>query len=272
MVDIDIATINKMNRKSNTVLQIIALAGSVSLLSSASSFATFVNLSSQTDETPGTTLNPNTVGLTGTVVAVLNSAFSDTSLPTPFASGILRSFVVDRDPTAGIALDFYYQLANTSTPSLPVDPDQEFYRIKTTGGFDASLVISVAQTTDISGLIAGVGSGFSAANYPVGGTLKPASTADRDVGTGGSVGFDFPNQPSIPFTDHPNNIAPGQVSSFLVVRTNSSTFQFVEARVSGGGTSFPTTFAAVPEPSSVLFGFALLGTALTRRRKQPVAP
>ena len=260
-----------MNRKSHFAVQILALAGSVSLFGNASSLAAFANLPSPTGETPGVMLDPNTLGLTGTVLAINNSSFADTALPTPFATGILRSFVVDRDPTAGVALDFYYQLTNTSPLSLPPDPDQEFYRLKTTGGFDTSLIISVAQTTDISGLIAGVGSGFSAASYTVGGTLKPAATSDRDVGTIGSVGFDFPIQPPTPFTDDPRNIAAGQTSSFLIVRTSASSFTLAEARVSGAATSFPTTFAAVPEPNSILFGFALLGTALTRRRKQTVA-
>ena len=262
-----VRTFKHMKRKTTTAVQILALAGSASLLGSASSLGAFANLPSPTNETPGVLLDPNTLGLTGTVLAVQDSPFVDNASPTPFAKGTLRSFVVDRDPTAGVALDFYYQLINTTIPSIPPDPDQEFYRLKTTGGFDPSLVVSVAQTNSLSGLTAGIGSGFVAGSYTTGATLKPTTTADRDVGTLGSVGFDFPVQPPIPFTDDPRNIGAGQLSSFLLVRTNSTTFGLIETRVSGAATSFAAAFAAVPEPSSALFGLALLGTALTRRRK-----
>ena len=255
-----------MNRKSFITVRISTLAGSILLAGAASSLAAFNGLPSPTNETPGVLLDPNTVGLTGTVLAVHDSPFVDSALPTPFASGVLRSFVVDRDPTAGVALDYYYQLVNTSPVGIVPDPDQDFFRLKTTGGFDPSLLVSVAQTTSLSGLVAGVGSGFNAGAYTVA-ALKPATTADRDVGTVGSVGFDFPVQPPVPFTDDPRNIAAGQTSSFLVVRTNSSSYGLVETRISGASTSFTTAFAAVPEPSSALFGLALFGTALSRRRK-----
>ena len=261
-----------MNRKSHTAVRIIALAGGISLLTSVASFAAFNNLPSPTNETPGVNLDPiDVAGFGGTVLAVSDNPFSDTAFPTPFASGVLRSFVVDRDPTAGVALDFYYQLVNTSRASLPPDPDQEFFRLKTTGGFDTNLIVSVAQTSNLSALIAGAGSGFAAGNYTVGGGLKPAATGDRDVGTVGSVGFDFPIQPPVPFTGDAKNIGAGQASAFLVVRTNATSFAVVESRVSGAATSFTSAFAAVPEPSSMLFGFALLGTALTRRRKAAIA-
>ena len=251
-----------------TTIRVLALAGSLSLLTAANSQAAFASLPSPTNETPGVALDANTLGLTGTVLAVLDRPFVDNALPTPFAQGTLRSFVVDRDPTAGVALDFYYQLINTTAPSTFPDPDKELYRLKTTGGFLPSLIVGVGQTDDLSGLSAGVGSGFVPGSYTTGATLKPASTADRDVGTVGSVGFDFPMQPPIPFVDDPKNIAPGQRSSFLVVRTNSTVFQQVEMAISGAGTSFAATFAAVPEPGSAIFGLALLGTCLGRASRQ----
>ena len=255
----------------NTTIRVLALAGSLSLLSTATSQAAFANLPSPTNETPGVTLDANTLGLAGTVLAVLDSNFVDNALPTPFAQGTLRTIVVDRDPSAAVALDFYYQLINTTPIPTVADPDQQFYRLKTTGGFNTSLIIGAGQTNDLSGLTAGVGSGFVPGSYTTGATLKPATTADRDVGTVGSVGFDFPVQPPLPFVDDPKNIAPGQRSSFLVVRTNSSVFGQVEARISGGATSFATTFAAIPEPSSAIFGLALLGTSFVRQRRQSKA-
>ncbi len=257
-----------MNKKSTKSVQILALSGGLSVFLVATSFGAFNNLPSPTNETPGVVLDPNTLGLTGTVLAVNDSNFVDNAFPTSFAQGTLRSFVVDRDAGPGVALDFYYQLINTT--GGPVDIDKEFYRLKTTGGFDPSLVVSVAQTTSLSGLIAGVGSGFVAGSYTATG-LKAAATADRDVATLGSVGFDFPIQPPIPFTGDVHNIGVGEASSFLVVRTNSAGYGLVETAVSGSATAFPTAFAAIPEPSSVLFGFALIGTAMTRRRKQLAA-
>ena len=251
-----------------TTIRVLALAGSISLLATANSQAAFANLPSPTNENPGVALDPNTLGLTGTVLAILDSPFVDNALPTPFATGTLRTLVVDRDPTAAVALDFYYQLINRTRGVIPADPDEEFYRLKTTGGFNPSLLIGVGQTNDLTGLTAGAGSGFVLGSYTTGAALKPAATGDRDVGTVGSVGFDFPIQPPLPFTGDARNIAPGQTSSFLVVRTNSTVFGQVEARISGGATSFATTFAAIPEPSSVLFGLALLGTALSRSSRQ----
>lgn len=245
-------------------IRLIALAGSISLFASANGHAAFANLPSPTNETPGVMLDANTAGLTGTVLAVIDSSFIDNALPTPFAQGVLRSFVVDR---GGGLLDFYYQVVNTTPVPMIADPDEQFYRLKTTGGFDPSLIVSVAQTNSLAGLVAGVGSGFVPGSYTTGAALKPATTSDRDVGTTGSVGFDFPVQPPVPFVDDPKNIAPGQKSSFLVVRTNSSVFGQVEARVSGAATSSAATFAAIPEPSSFIFGIALLGACFGRGPK-----
>ncbi len=254
----------------STTIRILALAGSLSLLATSSSSAAFANLPSPTDETPGVLLGAVQATGGGTVLSVLDRTFDDGSLPTPFAQGTLRSFVVDRG--AGL-LDFYYQLVNTTPPSTFADPDKEFYRIKTTGGFNPSLVVSVGQTNSLAGLVAGPGSGFVPGSYVTGSGLKPALTADRDVATIGSAGFDFPTHPPDAFVGDPKNIGAGQLSTFLVVRTNSTVFGRIEAAISGSGTSFATTFAAIPEPSSVVFGIALLGTCfgrgarMLRRRK-----
>ena len=211
-----------------TTIRVLALAGSISLLATANSQAAFANLPSPTNETPGVALDPNTLGLTGTVLAILDSPFVDNAAPTPFATGTLRTLVVDRDPTAAVALDFYYQLINSTTGVGAFPDDSEFYRLKTTGGFDPSLIIGVGQTNALTGLSAGPGSGFVPGSYTTGATLKPAATGDRDVGSLGSVGFDFPIQGPLPFTGDPRNIAPGQTSSFLVVRTNSTVFGQVD--------------------------------------------
>ena len=245
-------------------LHTLAFAIAVTMASAKSSNAAFVGLPSPAPETPGIALDPDTSPLTGTVLATLNSPFVDNAMPSPFASGTLYSLVVDR---GGGLLDFYYQLVNTTeTLSDNTDETTEFFRIKTTGGFDPSLVISVAQTDSLSGLDAG-NSGFDANQYRAGD--KPAATADRDVATLGSIGFDFPTQPPLPFIGDPRNIAPDQASAYLVVRTDATQYRFVNVRISGAATSEAMAFAPapVPEPATMplfLVGFGIAG-AITRR-------
>jgi hypothetical protein len=169
----------------------------------------------------------------------------------------LRSFVVDRG--AGL-LDFYYQVVNTSNVA------EELFRIKSIGGFNPALSLQVAQTTSLAGLVAGAGSGFVAGSYTQGAGLEDASTADRDVGSVGSVGFDFSNPPA--FIGDPENVSGGETSTFLIVRTNSTQYGDVIAQINGsGGTSLATTFAAVPEPGSMVFGLGVLGVCFLRNRK-----
>lgn len=236
------------------------LAGAISLVIGEATQAALVNLPSPTAEFPGVTLDPNTSGLAGTVLATLDSPFIDNALPIPFAAGTLRSFVVDR---GGGLLDFYYQLVNT-TQGRP-DITSEFFRMKTLTGFDPALIMSVGQTDSLGGLVAGVGSGFDAAGYTTLG-LKPATTADRDDVNPGQVGFDFPVQPPPAFLGDPKNIGAGEASSFLVVRTNATYYGKVTAVIDGAATSFADTIAAIPEPTSALFGIALLGACAMRRR------
>jgi hypothetical protein len=218
----------------------------LSLVATTASQAAFVGLPSPTPEVPGVLLGGLTATGGGSIVASQSQPFA-----TAFNTGVLNSWVVDRDPGAGVLLDFYYQVINTAAIPPPT-PDAEVWRIKTTGGF-SGLALTVAQT-DISPVT----------GLPILG-VKPARTADRDEGTPGSVGFEFPVAPG--FTGDPLNIAPGQSSDFLVVRTNSSTFTSAQAAISSGDTGIVSTFVAVPEPSSILFGLAMFGVALTSRSK-----
>lgn len=252
----------------STKVKAVALAGAFSLIGFSTMQAAFVALPSPTPETPGVAFGGLTGGLTGTVIDFKSVSFVDNAQPTPFASGILNSFVVDR---GGGLLDFYYQLVNTSPGPDPFG-DADFYRLKTTAGFDQlqnpSLLagISVAQTNSLAGLAPGA---FAAqiGGLTTGAGLQIAQTADRDVGTFGSVGFDFPTQPPLPFTGNPQDVNFGESSAFLVVRTNSTAYGMIQSAVSGSATAIVGTFAAIPEPSSVLFGLAMFGVTLSSRIK-----
>ena len=221
--------------------------------------AAFTGLPSPTPEAPGVAVGVKQPTGGGTVLAIMDSDFVDNALPAPFASGTLRTLVVDR---SGGLLDFYYQLINRVDGNG--DIFDEFFRMKTTGGFPTLTVLSVGQTDSLAGLIAGVGSGFDPANYVTGFSLKPAATADRDVATIGSVGFDFSTTKPA-FIGDPGNIGDLERSMFLVVRTDSSGFGLVPMVISGAATSFATSFASLPEPSSVLAGLAIIGAALIHR-------
>jgi hypothetical protein len=240
---------------------------------SVSSFATLFNLPNPTPETPGLALDANTLGLTGTVVRVLDVPFSDNALlpngtPAPFATGLMRSFAVDR----GGALDFYYQLVNT-TQGQP-DLNNEFFRLTIENGFSPGSVLSVGNTNTLAGLTAGAGSGFVAGSYAQGAALEDAATADRGVTGPASIGFDFPTQPPLPFIGDPRNVGVGEASNFLVVRTNTNSIALTRSIVSGAASSFPTVLAAIPEPTTILMGLALASfvgcTELGRKRRRAV--
>ena len=84
-----------------TTFKAAALMGAFSLVVSVS-HAAFVPIPSPTPEVPGAILGGLTTTGGGTVLAFQDSAFSNA-----FTSGTLRSFVVDRDPSAAVLLDFY---------------------------------------------------------------------------------------------------------------------------------------------------------------------
>jgi len=248
----------KIQNSITTTVRAIALSGAFSLLGGLGAQAAFTALPPGTPETPGVgvpTAAP--AEITGTVLKVRNANFQDTGTPPPLNTGVLRSFVVDRG--AGL-LDFYYQIVSTSSPA------EELFRIKSIGGFSPALTVSVSQTNSLAGLTAGLGSGFVAGSFTQGAGLEDASTADRDVGSVGSVGFDMSNPPA--FFPDPENIQGGETSSFLVIRTNSTVYGDVLAQISGsGGTSLALTFAAVPEPGSMVFGLGILGVCFLRNRR-----
>jgi len=224
-----------------------AAAAGILLVSIISARGAFVQLPPNTAETPGLSLSATT-GLTGTVIAdntvdfsfALNpntdgvliffrhrnifvpsnpiilryfavpgtvTGFGERALPPFQIQGTLRSLVVDN----GGLRDYYYQLQSTAPGP---DPDLDIFRL-TIGGFTANEILSVSYRTD--GL-----AGLNGAGTWVTGTQAP-HTADRDLGGIGNVGIDFPAQPPVPFTGNPDDVNSGEISDFIVVRTNRTT-------------------------------------------------
>ncbi len=228
-----------------TTLKAVAFTGVFSLLASAQ--AAFVSLPYPTAEI-GVGLPGSAPTGGGTVLADFTAPFAD-----GFVAGTLRSIVVQ---TGSGTLDFYYKVTNTA----PLDPlgDEQIYRVNVLGGFGPTTSTSGGQTGDDPSTLA----------IEVGG--KQASFADRGNGASGDLGFSFPTGPAsgaLPGAD-PLNVASGESSSFLVVRTDATSYTSTVAQVSGFGTGVVGTFAAVPEPSSILFGLGMFGVALTNRSKR----
>ena len=89
------------------------------------------------------------------------------------------------------------------------------------------------------------------------------------MGGTGSVGFDFPPQPPLPFVGDPNDLNAAENGKFFVVRTNSTTWAKIGSTISGGFTGLDvSTFAPIPEPSSVLFGLAMFGVTVVGRSRR----
>ena len=85
----------------------------------------------------------------------------------------------------------------------------------------------------------------------------------------GTVGFDFSVPVFLPPGTDPRDLEAGESTPFLVVHTNSTTYAAASASSYGGFSSFSSpalaTFAAVPEPGSILFGLAMFGVTLNSR-------
>jgi hypothetical protein len=269
---------------SKQLVWIPALLGATAILGTTSAQAAFQNVPDNTLEAPGILLGAGTTNLGGTVIASKEQAWTGTIVNANTYQGLLRSMVVD----TGSGFDFYYQVVNTSLGGLNVGND--IFRIAIPGYSLTDPTYPVDATYRTDGLAGLTLDALSTTWVPTqisnnagGGQVY---SADRDPALvtpdffGGGAAFDFDasqlfntNVPGGP-TTAPDNIEAGERSNWLVLRTNYSFFNVVDSAVqtSGGGTGLASTFAPIPEPSTVLFGLAMLGfCAGGRLRKSRVA-
>lgn len=250
------------------------ITGAFALL--AVSIAPAALVAPNTPETPGVVLNGTNFAsdssLGGWVVGDRTVGFSE---PSNLFQGTLRTVVVQN---FGGTLDFYFQLANTSNlPPVNTGPGlgSDIFRFSLsefdgfgTGPGDA---LEISYRTD--GLAGALGLG-----NPVAVGTKAPYSADRDPALAalGGVGVDFdPSQ----FLGGAGNVDSGEVSQFLLIRTNAKIFQTVHNEiVSGFGTALTSGYApvAVPEPATMLAGLALGSFVAWRdlgrgRRRKPAA-
>lgn len=234
-----------------------------------------------TSELPGVELGTGTnlvldATLAGTALWDVTLSFSQTPNLPPLFQGTLRYLIVQRTET--LTLDLYYQISNTShlapvnTPALF---GADIFRIFTGSldgyGFTGDDLFISYRTDGLAGIT-------GAAPYVVG--TKSAYSADRELGGGGGVGFDFDPFQFINLnlggpSTAPGNVESGETSNFLVIRTNATDpapLIDTPAYLIGSG------MATVPEPGVATLLVVGLGMALSRRvqrhcrRSLPVHP
>ena len=190
--------------------------------------------------------------LGGNVLAFSETNFSDPS-NVPNFSGLLRSIVVDADGAGPLTnLDFYYQVENISTGASATS-GYEIFTFATQIGFPNTLTLQADYISSL-GVLGGLALPGSFATAPSG--TKSVDSAYWEFPVPGEfAGFNF-----VPGINGANSIDVGEVSNWLVFRTNANGFNSVLGAISYGlGGAEAQTFAPVPEPSTVLFGLAMVG-------------
>lgn len=186
------------------------------------------------------------------LLASKTSAFTAND-PTAF-SGVLDSWVLSGDTNNPLhGLDFVYRLTNAATSADAI------HRIAV-NGFSNVLVDAGylnSGTTPTGGVISG--------------GLTP-TLVDRAIAPGDNAGWSFLSGTISGLTF--NSLNPGEVSRYLVLYTNATSFGNSMASVIDGSVASAATFAPVPEPETyalMLAGLGLMGFVGRRRSKKNVA-
>lgn len=254
--------------------------GVASLFVVSAAQAAFVSVAPNTPESPGLPLGAGTTGLSGTVLASSANNFAG-SISGNTLFGTLRSMVVD----TGSGYDFYYQVINTSTTGL--NGGDDIFRLAIPGYGQGAFTVDATYRTDGLAGITGAPVAFTSTFTPNKGGAGSVFSADRDPAlntpdfNGGGAAFYFDssqffnlNVPGGP-TTAPSNIDAGENSNWLVLRTNYNEYTLtgvVSVLSAGGGTAQAGAFAPIPEPSTVLFGLAMISVcASSRLRKNRAA-
>lgn len=250
--------------------------GVVSLIVVSSAQAAFVSVAPNTPESPGVLLGAGTSVLAGTVLASSANNFVG-SVSGSTLSGTLRSMVVD----TGSGYDFYYQVINTSTSGL--NGGDDIFRLAIPGYGQGAFTVDATYRTDALAGLTGAPVAFTSTFVPNKGLDGSVYSADRDPAlntaefNGGGAAFYFDssqffnlNVPGGP-TTAPSNIDAGQNSNWLVLRTNYNDYTqtgVVSVLSAGGGTGQAGAFAPIPEPSTMLFGLAMISICANSRRRK----
>lgn len=175
-------------------------------------------------------------GQVGPILANLTSNFVG---PNNEFSGSITSMAYD-DSRPGGGLSFLYQVTNTT----PV-ADPEFLDRVSLFGFTQAAPVNV----DFVSL------GSPTFNT---GTVR---TITADSSAGGRVSFNFEELPGL---------TNGATSRFFYVQTDITGFTTNTANIIGAGVATANVIAPIPEPTTALFGIALLGVLGSRGvRRRP---
>jgi hypothetical protein len=243
-----------MNTQHSVANKILAIAfiGAASLVAPNTSHAAFTPVPVLSGPVGMPLSGP--VGGIFTLLASSEVAFSDPNFP-GVMPGLFRTVVLDN----GLGgLDFYYQVVNQS-----VDTFDDIYRVEIAGYGTGQFTVDAAFSATLP-----VANPFSGSITPSVGQTSVYS-ADRVLNLPqftDPVNFDFDAT-----AGGPDEVQEGETSNWLVVRTNQTAFTPSYAGINGGSFALASTFAPIPEPSTVLFGLAMFGMCVGGRFRNKLA-